>query len=626
MNKCEEIRRFPILGELSDMDLRSIRPYLSVNEFDSGAAILKQNQQSAHFHIILAGALNVYVQQETQVHVARLKPGQFFGEMSCLTGAPVSATVQADGPVRTVSMPREGLLQLMDKSAEFRHHMIEAMVQRIATSNDRVLEEHTKSSVVLRQLKEERQSRYGALVGESKFMRELKRKIGELAQTEHSLCIVGENGVGKSHVAWEIHARSRRSEYPVFLMEGKCVNLEEWEMKVRAAKGGTVILREADLLPSDHLHRLVRSVEHTRVIMTAKRQLAIAEAHLEMIPLRERTEDIPLLVRTFISEAGFDEPESLMSQEAMNMIGTFPFLAGNIQELKRVVHDALIRSNGDTVRNSHLRFGSAREPGARPKIALALGSGAARGSAHVGVIKALEQANIPIDMIAGTSVGAFIGALYAGGQPTSAFERVLPTVRWRQLVRPALPRNGVVDNYPMVRFVEKYIGPVEFQDLRIPFAAVASNAINGEAYILNKGKVSHAICASTAIPGVMKPVKYGNALLLDGAVAHPVPVALARSMGADIVVAVDLSIPDFVKKEPTNFIATILNTIDIMSKRMIQDELQLADVVLNPWLENGSISFKGSSLSIQVGEKVARESLSAIKQKIEGLVSRPPSA
>jgi Predicted esterase of the alpha-beta hydrolase superfamily len=619
LQEYHEFHQAPILGELNDDDLRSIRPYLSIHDFDDGTVILRQNQEADRFHIVLSGTVRVYLEQE-KVLVSKLGSGQFVGEMSCLTGNPVSATVQAEGPVRTVSMPRDGLLRLMDTSAAFRHHLIEAMVRRIASSNDRVLEEYEKSAVILRQLKEERQSHYGDLVGAGKFMGGVHRKIAELARKDTTLCIIGEEGVGKTHIAWEIHARSRRSDFPVFIMEGEDFHREEWEMKARAAKGGTVILREADLLPYDVLQNSIRSLEDTRIIMTAKRRLDTADEHLEIIPLRERKEDISALVHSFISEAGFESPESLVSQEAMNMIVTFPYLAGNIRELKRVVHDALIRSNGDIVRTAHLRFGSAREPGARPKIALALGSGSAKGAAHVGVIKVLEQEGIPIDMIAGTSVGAFIGALYAGGQPVSAFERVLPTVRWRQLVRPSIPLRGFVDNSPMVRFVEKYIGPVDFQDLRIPFAAVASNAVSGEAYILNKGKVSHAICASTAIPGVMRPVKYGGHLLQDGAVAHPVPVALAKSMGADIVIAVDLSTPPFAKKAPSNFVATILNTIDIMSKRMIQDELQLADFVLNPRLEYGKTTFKMSSFSIQAGEKAAREFLPAIKQKIQSMM------
>lgn len=616
----DEIHRYPIIGKLNDEDLRSILPFLTLHAFDSGTVILRQNQEAAHFHIILDGILNVYVEQETKVHVASLETGQFVGEMSCLTGGAVSATVQAQGRVRTVSMPREGMLQLMDRSPEFRNHMIEAMIQRIANSNHRVLEEYTRSSVVLRQLQEERQSHYGPLVGDGRFMQRLRKRIAELSQKHEPLCIIGDRGVGKSHIAWEIHAQSGRSEHPFFVVEGESFDRGEWDVKVRAAKGGTIVLEQADCLPSDLVHRLVRTTDETRFIMTAGRRLHAVVEHLEIPPLRERQEDLPMLVYSFIAEASFQNPESLISQEVMNMLGNFPFLGGNIKELKRVVHDALIRSNGKEIRNSHLRFGSMREPGARPKIGLALGSGAVRGAAHVGVIKVLEQAGIPIDLIAGTSVGAFIGALYAGGQPVSAFEKVLPTVRWGQLVLPTLPLNGIVDNHPMVRFVEKYIGPVEFKDLPIPFAAVASDAVNGEAYILNQGKVSRAICASTAIPGVMRPVKYGDKRLLDGAVAHPVPVALAKSMGADIVIAVDVSMSDAMKKEPKNFVATILNTMDIMSKRMIQDELQLADVVLTPQLKNNQLTFKASASNIQAGEHVTRESLAVIQQKIETFV------
>lgn len=616
------LNHIPILGELTSEELEVIRSFLHVNDFEDSTEIVRQNQATAHFHIILSGHVNVYVQQQTKVHVATLKVGEFFGEMSCLTGGVVSATVQAQGTVQTVSMQREGLLQLMDLSAKFRNHMIEAMAQRIMSSNDRVLEEHTKSVDILRQITKEQQSRYGDLVGESEFMRNLLSRITDLAQRDHRLCIVGEGGVGKTHVAWAIHAQSERKQYPVFILEGKDFRLEDWELKSHTATGGTMILRNADVLPNDLLHRLIQSLDDTRLIMTANQPLDLAEECIKIIPLRERMEDILALIHSFIVEAGFEKSHDLISQEALNLIMNFPFLGDNIRELKQVVHDALIRSDGKIVRISHLRFGSKRKPGTRPKIALALGSGAARGAAHVGVIKVLEEAGIPIDLIAGTSVGAFIGALYAGGQPTSAFERVLPTVRWRQLVRPTFTFDGLVDNHPMVRFVEKYIGAVDFKDLKIPFAAVASNAANGESYILNKGKVSHAICASTAIPGVIKPVKLGDHLLLDGAVAHPVPVALAKSMGADIIIAVDVSVPDAMKHVPTNFVSTILNTIDIMSKRMIKDELQMADFVLNPLFDTSAMSFKESAICIRAGEEVASKVIPAVKQKMLELGER----
>jgi len=607
------LRTYPLIGELSPEDMSLISPYLKINEYPDRAILLKQGQSSESFHILLSGQLDVYLENEkTKVSVAKLEPGHFVGEMSCLTGRAVSATVQAVGKATTVSMPRDGMLLLMDRSGSFRRHMIEAMVERINDSNDRVNEIVTKSISVIRQLELERQLDYGPLIGSSSFMRQLQKQIDEQTNLQEPLCIIGEQGTGKFHAAYEIHRRSRRAKQPIMSVDGESFRLEEWEMKLRAAREGTMILEHADLLPTDLIYRLLQSSGESRVILTAcvKPQLNIPS--INMIPLRERTEDIPALTDAFLLEAGAANPQEAISREAMHMLGVYPYLGGNVQELKRVVQDAFIASGGRTILNKHLRFGGNRKPGTRPKVGLALGSGASRGSAHVGVLKALEQAGIPIDMIAGTSVGAFIGALYAGGQPISAFEKVLPTVKWRQLVHVTWPPTALVSNHPMERFVEKYIGPARFEDLRMPFAAVATDVVSGEAYIFNKGKVSHAICASTAIPGIIKPYKLGDRLFVDGAVVNPVPVALVKSMGADLVIAVDLSAPQL--HEPKNFIASILNTIDMMSKKIVTDELQLADFVLRPVCK---VSFKNSAYNIAMGEKAANEALDAIRRKLD---------
>jgi predicted acylesterase/phospholipase RssA/CRP-like cAMP-binding protein len=628
MPENADLRQSPILRDLSDTDWEAVAPLLNVREYEQGAVIVNQGELGVNFHILIFGMAERHREQGGAVRVAKLDPGSNVGAMPCLTGGAMDATVVAESAARTVAMGREGLLMLMDKSASFRREMIEAMVRRINESNDKVVEEYTRSFAVMRQLETERQARFGDLVGDSRFMRQLRVEITVQALQEGPLCLIGEKGVGKSHVAAEVHAASRRAEYPLLTVDagegGVGDILEQWEFQARAAKGGTIVLEQADLLPPDLLYRLLRPLTDTRVILTVQQKPDIPPElkvyELELAPLRERQDDIPLLAHAFLAEAGVPHPGDILSQEALHMIAAFPYLAGNVREMKRVVQDALLLSGGRIIRTSHLRFGSAREPGSRPKIGVALGSGSVRGAAHVGVLKVMEQVDIPVDIIAGTSVGAFIGALYAGGQPISAFERVLPTVLWRQLVKPTLPPRAFVDNNPMARFVEKYIGPIHFEDLPISFAAVASDAVSGEAYVLNKGRVSHAICASTAIPGFMRPVNYHNRVLVDGAVVHPVPVALAKSMGADIVIAVDLSTP--ARAEPKHFVASILNTIDIMSAKILNDELQLADVVLNPQLGTNQVTFKASAAFIEVGEQAAREAVTTIKRKIAGSMGR----
>lgn len=621
----EPIHSYPMIGELNADAQKIIQPFLTTHEFAVNEVVLQQGQEGADFHIIVSGILDVFVEKKAYSHlsktrVATLTAGQFFGEMSCLAGHVVSATVQAREAVTTVSLTKEGMLLLMEESAPFRKRMMAEMIHRLEFSNTRVVEEHSKSLAALKQLKLEQQTKYGELVGESPFIQEIKETIQVQALNKKPLCLFGESGVGKTHIAWEIHKNSAWAALPVLTIKGASFTEQDWFEKTQMASGGMVILEQADLLSESQLQKVLAQVQNIRLILTASEPTQIAKfdvACIEVIPLRERKSDIPIYIAHFIQDAGFSSPETLFSQEVLNLLQNFPFLHANLSELKNVVLDALIRSHGHTVRGKHLRFGSPRKAGARPLIGLALGSGSIKGVAHVGVLKALEEANIPIDLIAGTSAGALVGSIYAGGTSVATFEKVLPSLRWRDLVRFTLPRQGIVNNFLMSHYIEKYIGKAEFKDLKIPFAAIASDAINGEAIILNTGRVSHAVCASTAIPGVMHPVTLGGRIMLDGAVAQPVPVALAKSMGADIVIAVDVSTPQHVKKSPKNFIGTILNTIDIMSERIVNDELQLADVVIKPWLANNQLNFKESLSYIERGYEVTKALIPEIQQKIE---------
>lgn len=615
----ENLNACPILNRMGREEQEEIAPFLVEHAYDDGVIVLQQGQTSGIFHIIVEGKADVYLEQSPRVRVAGLSPGQFFGEMSCLTGEAVSATVQAAGLLRTLSMSREGLLRLLDRSSYFRSALFDAMIKRVGSSNERVAEERTRSNVILRQMQQEQQARYGLLVGSGPFIARLRGEIAEAARKPYPVTIIGEPGTGKTHVARELHEASGRSPYPLLELDCSNFHMDDYELKLRAAQSGTMLLKRADKLPADLLRSLLEQRSETRIVMTAELPLAVQSFDIHMIPLRERAEDIPQLVAEFLKGVGGEEA---ITGEALRMVQLFPFLRDNVRELRRIVEEAIVLSGGKPIRPGHLRFNGPRVPGARPKIGLALGSGSVRGAAHVGVLKVLEEANIPVDLIAGSSVGAFIGALYAGGQPISAFERVLPTVRWRQLTQFAWSKAGLLDNRRLMsRFVEKYIGPVDFADLRIPFAAVASDAITGDAYVFNKGRVSHAICASTAIPGIMCPVKSGERLLADGGVAHSVPAALVRGMGADIVIAVNVSIPPYKKRASRSVITALLNTIELLSDRMTQDELHLADIVLQPSFASNQMTFKASPGYIHAGEEAARASMADIRARIDRWIS-----
>lgn len=608
---------YPMLDQLSPEELQQLDPEIQEHQYSVGQLIMEHGAVSEHVHIIVSGQARVFIEHETKVELAILQSGQFFGEMSCLTGDPVSAYVEAVTNVHTITVSRTGMLLLMDKNADFRKQLIEAMIKRIQGSNERLLEEHTKSLLLMKQHETEEQERYGELIGVSPAMQQLLIHIERLSIRQEHVVIVGEDGTGKMNVARKLHYTTTQGHYPLLTLSRNDFDLLTWDTKVRAAKGGTIIIEQGDQLPHDILKQLIETSTQTRIVITTTVDLNLPNiSTLRIPPLRERVEDIPLLAQYFARKAGAVQEEMAISQDALRLLSLFPYLTNNVEELRRIVQEAYILSEGRTIYSNHLRFGRIRKAGERPTIGLALGSGSLRGMAHLGVLRVLEEEGIPIDMIAGTSVGSLVGGAYAAGIPVEECVRILSSLSWGKLVRPTLPKRSFVHNTPMIGFIEQHLGVLNIEDLPIPFAAVASDASTGEAHIMRKGLLAHAISASTAIPAIMRPVQYQGKTLVDGAVVHPVPAALVKSMGADIVIAVNVCTESFAKGASRNFIDSLMNTIDMMSAKMVKEELQLADVVLRPDLGYYQISFKDSAFCIAAGEAITREEIIRIKQKL----------
>lgn len=258
----------------------------------------------------------------------------------------------------------------------------------------------------------------------------------------------------------------------------------------------------------------------------------------------------------------------------------------------------------------------AREKGL--KFGLALGSGSARGLAHVGVIQVLEAYNIPIDMISGTSIGSVIGSLYAAGASLKQLEEAALSMKKSStlsLLDPALPHSGLIKGEKIEEILNDLaLGDNTFDELKIPFAAVATEVTSGGEVILTQGKVIEAVRASISIPGIFTPVKYQEYYLVDGGVVDPVPVDVAHKIGADIIIAVSLAkmspyttvlninketgdLEEVVKSsilqqkiekvkstfEGPNIFEVILQTIDIMEAKITEQSLEGADVVIIPF-------------------------------------------
>ena len=253
------------------------------------------------------------------------------------------------------------------------------------------------------------------------------------------------------------------------------------------------------------------------------------------------------------------------------------------------------------------------------KIALVLGAGASKGFAHVGVLKILELNKIPIHMIVGTSVGSFVGSLYAYGYDAYQLQTMSFSLQREDVVDLTLPDNGFVKGEKLESYVNWALKDTTIEKLRIPFHAVATNIRTGEEIVFGTGNAGIAVRASCSIPGIFRPVQISDATYVDGGVVSPLAIDVARRYGADVVIAVDIS-SSLDSLSPKSTVETILQSINIMYGRMTQIQIGRADVVIKPNVGHiGSADFSKRHEAILEGEKAAMDALPKINQIIENL-------
>ncbi|WP_242344463.1 patatin-like phospholipase family protein [Anaeromyxobacter terrae] len=253
-----------------------------------------------------------------------------------------------------------------------------------------------------------------------------------------------------------------------------------------------------------------------------------------------------------------------------------------------------------------------------PQVALVLGGGGARGFAHVGVIRVLEDARVPIELIVGTSVGSLVGAIYAAQPNSYALERMARSLDRDDFfdfsLAPALFGQGLATGDRLERFVRDHVHARTFEALRVPVAAVATDLDTGDRVVLHEGDVARAVRASCAIPGVLEPVRLGGRVLVDGGVVRNLPVDVARQLGADVVIAVDLAALE-PKATPRNFVEVIFRVVNLVSRAEAKELRGIADVTIEPAVEDvGFIDFDRKDAAIRAGMEAARAALPRIRE------------
>ena len=258
-------------------------------------------------------------------------------------------------------------------------------------------------------------------------------------------------------------------------------------------------------------------------------------------------------------------------------------------------------------------------------LGLALGSGAARGFAHVGVIQVLEEAGIQPDLVVGTSAGSLVAALYASGKNSAQLRRVAETMEEAEITDWMMPilNRGALRGEALARYVNTQVGGRLIEQMKIPLGIVATDLHNGEPMLFQRGNTGSAVRASSAVPAVFQPVKIGTREYVDGGLVSPVPVRQAREMGANVIIAVDIS-TDPEGSPASDTFQILMQTFNIMGKSLNTVLLKDADVVVKPALMGvKSADFAARRKSIEAGREAMLKAMPKLKQVLSGYANKP---
>ena len=259
-------------------------------------------------------------------------------------------------------------------------------------------------------------------------------------------------------------------------------------------------------------------------------------------------------------------------------------------------------------------------PPKKIRIGLALGGGAARGFAHIGVIKALEAQGIYPEIVVGTSAGAVVGSMYAAGNSGFALQKIAMEMDEATISDWALPlfgkSSGVLKGEALQTYVNKAVRNVPMEKLKLKFGAVATDLANGQPILFARGNTGQAVRASSSVPSVFQPVSIGARQYVDGGLVAPVPVRFVREMGADFIIAVNISTQTDAQAAVSS-LEVLLQTFSIMGQRLNHYELKDADIVIQPALgKMGGNDFAGRNLAIMAGEQAAAAMMPQLKAKL----------
>lgn len=253
----------------------------------------------------------------------------------------------------------------------------------------------------------------------------------------------------------------------------------------------------------------------------------------------------------------------------------------------------------------------------RPKVGIALGAGGARGLAHIGVLKILIEEGVPIDFVAGCSIGSLIGVVFANGTDLRMIEELAKEIKRNRLIDLTIPKKGLIVGDKVKELIRLLTHRKNLEDLMIPTAVVATDLVTGERVVFQEGPIDVAVRASISIPGIFEPVELGDKILVDGGVVDRIPISVIKQMGADITIGVNV-VPHFAQARIENIFDVITQSIIIMEREVMNQHIPTADCLIHPDLcKVNPTDFTKVTECVIKGEEATRKEIKKLKKLIK---------
>ena len=602
----------PLLASLDPAQLHALAGACVARVIAAGDIVFRKGDPGDALYIVEAGTVEAVLDEGTASEqvVSRFVTGDFFGEMALLTGQPRSATVRARADSRLLALGKVHFDRAVADDPELALRLSRALSARLFDTNEQMSRHGTRIALLVG---------VGEGAALSELLLALLRSVGAQLRSQVVVVVLGvEPPMGFASGDSNEGLRAEPRPVPATADAAVCVTIPQDVLD--RASDASVAARLDDLRQrfgqvlvwtSSDTARARRAALHRATVTTVLGAGAGAPAEIARV-LPALTAASRGAVRVAIAGARVPLGDVVTANP-------FPVLwidAGSGARSRQVGIERLGRMLTGT------------------SVGLALSGGAAQGLAHLGVLEALIDAGIPIDMIAGASGGALYGSMVASGLTIHAAQELVIAQTRRNLIDRAdltLPRYGIIRGRRIERMIRDAIGDVTFADMAVPFLAVATNLENGDEVVLRHGPVYKAVRASISIPGIFEPVHLDGRLLVDGAVVTPLPVRPARAMGADVVIAVQVPAPGRVSDEQKraaghrldekhNLMSTIFRSYafagDVLADRAARD----ADVCIRPEVALfGWRDYRSAPSIIEAGRQAGRASTAQIQSLLSNI-------